>query len=108
MEMLERPIKIKFENVGRSKFSETVTFYLCTSSISDDALRRLAFPDPDTIAEFALREARKHLASSNVECVYDKDKNRGSIFAGFHTVGHFSVLGLIEGHTEEKKVDIDE
>lgn len=70
---------LQFSNVGRSKFSG----------------KKLLHPEishPDEIAEVAFLEARKHLMSRDVNCVYDLAKNKGSVFAGVRTVGSFSII----------------
>lgn len=70
---------LQFTNVGRKKFSG----------------KKLLHPEittPDEIAEVAFFEARKHLMSRDVNCVYDSEKNEGLVSAGFHVVGRFTIV----------------
>lgn len=70
---------LRFENVGRSKWS-------------GDKKLHPEHQTPDEIADAAYEEARKHLMSHDVEAVYDASTNKGTIEAGFHTAGHFTVI----------------
>lgn len=73
--------QIKFDNLGRENYS---------GSIPVDTSLGLSAED---IAAFAYGEAVKHLMSRDVQCVYDSKKNEGLVFAGFHKVGKFTVVG---------------
>ena len=73
----DKMAKIQLINVGRGKFCGVI------ESAKDDA---------DSIAEAAYREARKHLMSRDIEATYDAETNHGTIEAGFHSVGIFSVI----------------
>lgn len=76
-------VKIELINVGRAKVSKTVTFKVSKKNHEFT---------PDDIAAIALKEARKHLRSSNVQIVYDIKKKEGTIFAGIRAVGKFKVV----------------
>jgi len=76
-------VQIEFIGVGRSKFSAIVDFKVPRANYYCDSYE---------IATLALSEARKHLMSSNVECIYNKQTNEGVINVGFHIVGHFRVV----------------
>jgi len=69
--------KIKFTDVGRQKWDGEITI--------EDNL------NADQIAELAYRRAREFLVSAYPDIIYDAEKNIGTIFAGFHTVGSFCV-----------------
>lgn len=71
-------MKIRFSDVGRGKWSG--------EAIIPDT------DDPDAIAEAAYGVAKKHLATRFPETTYDQTINKGTIFAGFYTVGHFEVV----------------
>lgn len=71
-------MKIKFTDVGRNDWNGEI-------EIPDTN-------DANAIAEYAYREATKHLASSYPDVSYDLGKNEGRIYAGFHCVGNFSVI----------------
>jgi len=75
-------ITIEFDKVGREEWSDRVTF----------KLPKDYKPTADDIAALAYREARNHLSSMSVLCVYHMDKNEGNIYAGFHHVGSFKVV----------------
>jgi len=47
--------------------------------------------DADSIAEQVRRYARPKCASSDISVVVDLDKLTGTIFAGFHFVGSFTL-----------------
>lgn len=82
-------IAIEYQNIGRSKFGDTIEY-----NVSDEL-------SADDVAWIAFAEARKHLVSVGVETAYDADKNEGSVFAGFHSVGKFK---LAKGKVTLEKV----
>ena len=73
---------IEFKEVGRGKYSG----------------KRLLHPEistPDEIAYAAYQEARRHVASHEVDASYDPESNVGLIFVGgFRCVGKFSVVNV--------------
>ncbi len=73
-------IIIRYEDVGRNKFSGAVTYEVVESYGTGD------------IAELAYHEARKHLTSIDVDATYGRDKNEGMICAGGRSVGRFHLL----------------
>ena len=71
-------MKIKFVDVGRDKW--------CGIIEKPDT------DNPETIAEYAYKEALKHLATRYPDTIYDSDKNYGRIESGYHLAGTFSVV----------------
>ncbi len=67
-------MKIRLVNVGRGH--DTTTFEVP------------GIPDPEIVAELIVEHASQFLMSRNVSATWDYDKGRGTIYAGFHTVGH--------------------
>lgn len=76
---------IQFKDVGRERFSEAVTFNIPNVSEAEGL-------SPDDIAALAFKVALEHLLSSAVQCVYNSEKNEGTIYAGLHVAGKFSVV----------------
>ncbi len=67
--------KLVFENIGRGKWNGVV-------DIKDDL-------DAQQIIEIAYREVKKHLASKFPDVEYDAVSNKGTVCAGFRTLGTF-------------------
>jgi len=70
---------LQFSHLGRNNFC-------------GEKLLHPEIATPDEIAEVAFSEARKHLMSRDINCVFDAEKNEGTVFAGFRGVGKFSVV----------------
>ncbi len=71
-------MKLLLKNIGRNNFTGKI-------EIPDNST-------PDEITESAYNAARVHLLSNNVDVSYDANTNEGFVFAGFRTVGEFSVV----------------
>lgn len=79
MSILDQPkVKAKFLNVGRGKRTWEAEL------------------KPDAVD--ILREIRKNggLMSSDIEIHYEEDTNKGDVFAGFRTVGSFTLEPIAE------------
>jgi len=68
-------MKLVFENVGRGQWNGSI-------DIPDNST-------PNQVAEFAYREARRHLITRFPMLTYDANANEGVITAGFHNAGKF-------------------
>lgn len=69
--------KIIFKDVGRNKWNGAI-------SIPDGC-------NADEIAEFAYKEAKKHLSSRFPDTEFNALTNYGTIMAGCRVVGHFHI-----------------
>ena len=71
-------MKIRFWDVGREKWGGKI---------------EIPFTDnPDDIAEYAYRQAKKILATKYPETEYNAETNAGEITAGYRCVGKFEVV----------------
>jgi len=90
--MAKMKVKIEFIDVGRQRFSGVVAFEVGGAPEGYEL-------SADDIAVLALKVARKHLISRDVSTAYDPETNEGTIYAGFHAVGKFRVIQVIDGRT---------
>lgn len=78
--------RIKFIDLGRNNFSGEVVIK------NEDSL---------------WKEIKKHLRSSDIEYLYDEDKNLGTVFAGMRAVGEFISIEVKEKREKESQTTLE-